>query len=271
MSVLEVFGKNLRNLTALHGSQASVAQELDINRVQFQRYLHSEAFPKPNVLKRVCDYFGVDARILTELLTDEQLRSLQSGRRGEAMMNPRLQRAVTAINYCAPDQDYFGAFDEIPDGIYQKWRGSFARPDMICTYLVRVFTRNQVRLIRGYQPRSLYWNEVSPKSREREYRGMLMRQRVGLAAIYMHGPPSRIVTANYLEPVEFRYGPAVAGACFVASPNRPDKARVARCLMFRIQGGWPEAMRAARQKTYHAPEEVAEDIYSFVCPRDETF
>lgn len=68
MSVLRQFGKNLRILCSRKPSIAHVARDLDINKVQFHRYLNSESYPKPPVLKAICDYFGVDARIMLEPL-----------------------------------------------------------------------------------------------------------------------------------------------------------------------------------------------------------
>ncbi len=67
-SVSLIFGHNLRSLCAHRASIAAVARDLDINKVQFNRYLTGQSFPKPAVLERICDYFDVDARILLEPL-----------------------------------------------------------------------------------------------------------------------------------------------------------------------------------------------------------
>lgn len=67
-SVSRIFGDNLRVLCARRPSIASVARDLDINKVQFNRYLTGQSYPKPEVLKQICRYFEVDARILLEPL-----------------------------------------------------------------------------------------------------------------------------------------------------------------------------------------------------------
>jgi len=54
-SVLRVFGENLRLLGKTRPSNASVCRDLDINRVQFNRYMSGHSFPKPNVLQQICD------------------------------------------------------------------------------------------------------------------------------------------------------------------------------------------------------------------------
>lgn len=63
-----VFGDNLRLLCGRRPSIASVARDLEISKVQFNRYLNGESHPKPPVLQRICSYFDVDGRILLEPL-----------------------------------------------------------------------------------------------------------------------------------------------------------------------------------------------------------
>lgn len=79
MSVLRVFGENLRLLCKTRPSIASVCRDLDINRVQFNRYMSSHSFPKPNVLQQICDYFLVDSRIYLEPLTPDDLERVRRG------------------------------------------------------------------------------------------------------------------------------------------------------------------------------------------------
>jgi len=65
-----IFGRNLRQLCKRVGTIAEVADHLDVNRVQMNRILNGESFPKPGLMKRICDYFQVDARILLQLLSE---------------------------------------------------------------------------------------------------------------------------------------------------------------------------------------------------------
>ena len=55
VSVLRVFGENLRLLGKMRASIASVCRDLDINRVQLNRYMSGHSLPKPNVLQQICD------------------------------------------------------------------------------------------------------------------------------------------------------------------------------------------------------------------------
>ncbi|MCK5503219.1 MAG: helix-turn-helix transcriptional regulator [Tritonibacter mobilis] len=58
-----MFSSNLKLLTQ-ETSISCLCRQMGMNRTQFSRYRNGEAFPRPEVLKRICDHFGVDASIL---------------------------------------------------------------------------------------------------------------------------------------------------------------------------------------------------------------
>ena len=70
ISVHQIFGRNLRELCKRTGTIAEVADLLGVNRVQMNRILNDKSFPKPGLMKRICDYFSVNARILFEPLAE---------------------------------------------------------------------------------------------------------------------------------------------------------------------------------------------------------
>ncbi len=57
---MDPFGPNLRLLCAYRPSISRVAQDLKINRSQLNRYLAGNSFPRGPLMRRICDYFGVD-------------------------------------------------------------------------------------------------------------------------------------------------------------------------------------------------------------------
>jgi len=59
----DILGANLRRLTT-GLNIAQVTRDLGIHRSQFDRYLHGETFPGPELLARICRHFKVDANIL---------------------------------------------------------------------------------------------------------------------------------------------------------------------------------------------------------------
>lgn len=271
MSVLDAFGQNLRNLTALRGSQTSVANDLDIGRVQFQRYLRSESFPKPNLLKRICEYFGVDARILTDVLTSEQLHMIEMGRHGTVVMSPTAGPITEAINYCIPDQNYFPADTELPDGIYQVWRGSLSRNGQAYRMLIRIHTVSGARVVRGYDHAHIFRLRTRSSGRIREIRGMLLRQKIGFATLYFHSDPSRVVSMDYLEPIDFGYTPAATGISTIARSAVQDARRTVRILIFRLDDNFKEILAAGRAKPFVKWSDVPAPVLQYIEPGSETF
>ncbi|NDY92081.1 helix-turn-helix domain-containing protein [Ideonella livida] len=54
------FAHNLRLLCSFYPSIAEVCRRLDINRAQFNRYLSGRFQPGAGLLRRLCDFFGVE-------------------------------------------------------------------------------------------------------------------------------------------------------------------------------------------------------------------
>jgi len=57
---MDSFGLNLRLLCGYRPSISRVAQDLKINRSQLNRYLAGSSFPRGALMRRICDYFGVE-------------------------------------------------------------------------------------------------------------------------------------------------------------------------------------------------------------------
>ena len=58
-----IFARNLAALT--DGKNISLlAEQIGINRTQFNKYRSGESTPSPEVLKRIYEHFGYDARLL---------------------------------------------------------------------------------------------------------------------------------------------------------------------------------------------------------------
>lgn len=54
------FADNLRLLCSYKASISEVCRDLSINRSQFNRYLAGRAAPRPGLMRRICDYFGLE-------------------------------------------------------------------------------------------------------------------------------------------------------------------------------------------------------------------
>lgn len=128
--IRSVLSENLRILVDRSESVSQICRDIGINRTQFNRYLNGESFPRPDVLQRICIYFKVDARILTEPLQ-------------------ALERAQDQdeSNFFAP------AFEPVsqsvlPDGIYEEWKLSWLFKDAVNFHLVQVKTVHQTRWVK---------------------------------------------------------------------------------------------------------------------------
>ena len=82
----DALGNNLKLLCSHYRSISEVCRRLAINRAQFNRYLAGESLPSRHNLKRICDFFGVEAYELS--LPDEQFANLIGARRKDPAQTP---------------------------------------------------------------------------------------------------------------------------------------------------------------------------------------
>lgn len=169
-----IFGQNLRQLSADYPSVAELCRDLGINRTQFNRYLTGESFPRPDVLHRICIFFGVDARILLEPV--ESLKSAAYDLLGHPAVSGFFGSEPVDVS-----QDLF------PDGFYRFVRRSFIDEAQFVLGLVHVRRQDDYTFLRGFEPRSAMRHQgLSTDPRNREYRGIVMRQEEGLMMIVTH-------------------------------------------------------------------------------------
>lgn len=169
-----IFGNNLRALSDDYPSVAGLCRDLGINRTQFNRYLSGESFPRPDVLHRICDFFGTDARILLE-----PAGSIRAG-------------AFDLLNHPVVSGFFGSGPIEVPDalfpsGIYRFVRRSFIDELKFVMGLVRVYRADGYTFLRGFEPRAaLRLQGLSTALHDREYRGIVMRQDEGVMIIAAH-------------------------------------------------------------------------------------
>lgn len=126
-----IFGRNLRQLIGNGVSVSEVARDIGINRTQLSRYLYGEAFPRPDVLHRICVHFDVDARILTDPI--ENIR-LDDGESVSAPAGP------------FDDLDFEPVSQSVlPDGFYIEWKSSWTNEGYFTKQLMLVYTDGGTR------------------------------------------------------------------------------------------------------------------------------
>lgn len=149
-------------------SVSGAADALGISRVQFQRYLKGESFPKPGMLKRICDMLGVDARIYTEPVTKTLLASMHRGPSEEIALVHKAA-IYNAIGWAIPGDHSFLGPHSLDNGLYRLWRKSFTFHDRVNCVHFQISESEGVKFLRGFEPRAIFSERVTGPSRE--YRG----------------------------------------------------------------------------------------------------
>lgn len=168
-----IFGENLRALTAGYPSIASLCRELMINRTQFNRYLSGESFPRPDVLHRICEFLGTDARILLEPV--ETLKSTSP----DLLRHPIIAQYFESEPVAIPE-------DLLPSGLYRFVRRSFIDETLFVRGLVNIHRIDGRTFVRGSEPIDARRAQgLSTARRDREFRGIAVRQEEGIMMIIM--------------------------------------------------------------------------------------
>lgn len=165
-----MFGDNLRILSQKYASISDLSRRLGINRTQLNRYLSGESFPRPDVLDRICTFFGVDARILLEPV-DSLAHSTQ------VLNSPFLAEFLGSAALGIPEETF-------PSGFYRFSRRSFTDDSRFVVGLVYVFRDGELTYVRGYEAKEAMQQQGLPSdARAREFRGYVTRQEEGISLI----------------------------------------------------------------------------------------
>ncbi|MGJ5618950.1 helix-turn-helix domain-containing protein [Sulfitobacter sp. MF3-043] len=182
-----MFGLNLRTLASSYDSISDLARQLGINRTQFNRYLSGESFPRPDVLSRICSFFGVDARVLLQPV--DEIGSDQ-----DPIANPFLRDFVGSGARDVPEELF-------PAGFYRFSRRSFVTEDLYIVGLVHVRRDASNTFLRGYETKTAMKLQFLPThASAREFRGVVMQQEDGLS-IFASRKHAMTSSFNYLSRV----------------------------------------------------------------------
>lgn len=232
--IRSVFGRNLRRLCAGEASVSDLCRRIGINRTQFNRYLTGEAFPRPDVLARICAHFSVDARILLE-----PLDALKSDWRLRAAA---LMHDIATPPSARPFDHYL-----MPDGIYRFWRRSFSTPGRYVAGLWRVHTTDGVKRLKSFD---LYPNPVRRGTRrfarKVPYSGVFMQHFDGVSLLCSTG------SENVLSFTFFEYGLTGStryynGVSLLTRRQMSGTARLSSIVLERFEGSHADLVGLARQ------------------------
>ncbi|OIQ33678.1 MAG: transcriptional regulator [Alphaproteobacteria bacterium MedPE-SWcel] len=228
-----VFGDNLRRLSRDYPSISELSRRLGINRTQFNRYISGESFPRPDVLDRICCFFGVDARILLEpvQLGDPVKEHVVHS----AYLKEFFDTGITRVT-----EDVF------PSGFYRFTRRSFISEDSFVVGIVLVHRIDGVTYIKGYEPRAgMQFQGLSTSGRTREYRGYMTCHEDGVAFV-LSRRNSLTHSFNYLARVSAAENSLWTG--YVARSIRESESgeRVIRMIYEYLGTEVKDAIAAAR-------------------------
>ena len=240
-----------------------MANDLGISRVQFRRYLAGTSFPKPQVLERICEYFSVDARILTEHLDERLLLEMQIGQ-SQRFRHATAPSWLEAMSFACPDQDFFTGPHDLEDGLYFSWHNSKIKPGQITNNFVQVKTLNRARIVRGFEKPEFDLPTRSTRA-DREYKGICLRQGTGYSIIQFHPEPGKIVSHTYLSPVNILNSDIVfVGMSTIGRVEVPGFSRHSRVVWTRILPTCADILRHAHIPFRQPPANVPDGITSIL-------
>ena len=227
-----ILGDNLRHLCRDAVSISELCRTIGVNRTQFMRYLNGSAFPRPDVLFRICNHFGVDANIL--------LRRLDAPPPEPSPLPP--VQAQLMLNPQRPFDHYL-----LPDGMYRYWRMSFRNPGRAYCGMARIYSRNGLKLWKGYDIHDVAIRAGTKRhARSTCYDGHLIQQFDGFALM------SRTPHNDQMNVTYFEYGMDAlpdyfSGISFITRRRLSEANRLTAIVMQRLQnvcGVWLQAARA---------------------------
>lgn len=133
---------NLKALCSYHKSIAEVCRQLGMNRSQFNRYLSGETFPSLRIMRRMCDFFGVEeAEILMphgQFMELIRLKPQESGVRAETNKIAAIAEDLRMGSRSGLDRYV---------GYYFTYYNSMSHPGMILRALTQIYrTRHGINV-----------------------------------------------------------------------------------------------------------------------------
>ena len=227
-----MFGANLRIMARDYPSISELSRQLGINRTQFNRYLAGESFPRPDVLDRLCSFFGVDARILLDPV--EALSASNDPLTGSFLRDFVGQGAAEVTE------------EVFPSGFYRFTRRSFADQSKFAMGLVYVFRNEGTCYVRGYEPRHAMRVQGFPlDTQAREYRGIVLREENGIASL-MSRRGTMTCSFNFLSRVASFNNNFWVGYVTRTVPETVSSSRVVRMAYEYLDVPFKEVMGIAR-------------------------
>jgi len=238
-AIRQVFGDNLRTLCTRYPSVTALCRELGVNRTQFNRYMSGESFPRPDVLHRICRFFGVDARILLEPIARIEAERGKEARHDDLLSHPHLAEFLPPEIATVPPKTF-------PDGFYLFVRKSFIETDNFMRGILQVTRRDGRAFLRGFDPcTTLREKGLSTAPRDREYRGLVLHKQDGVMAVSARRN-ALSCTFSYLTPARDLQPNLWEGYVARAVHEKVNEDRAARVVYEHLGDSRTRILAAAR-------------------------
>lgn len=239
-----MFGANLRVLARKYPSISDLSRRLGINRTQFNRYLSGESFPRPDVLDRICSFFGVDARILLDPVDGFTAKGL-------ILNGPVLSDFLGVSAEDLGEKDF-------PSGFYRFSRRSFVNDTQFIVGLVYVFRDAGFTYVRGFEAKEAMLQQGLPAgSRTREFRGYATRQEDGVAMVISRRK-GMTCSFNYLSRVNSFENNFWVGYVTRTVRESATGTRAARMVYEHLGRDLKKALAAARTVGFKAESDLTQ-------------
>jgi hypothetical protein len=209
------------------------------------RILNGESFPKPGLMKRICDHFSVNARILLEPLADlEAEHQNQNAGKAISMAEP-LSYAFFGRDYSV--NEYNKNHEIVPDGLHLMIRPSFMWRDGYWIGMVRFFNKGGAQLMRGFDPiaRSMKRSDLTPM-RVREYRGPMLNSSESISFLYATWIPNTVIGIDHFGTRTWPTHGFLSGRCLVMSSANPIGKTVVPSILQPLEQDTKTILNAAR-------------------------
>lgn len=240
-----MFAQNLSHLMTGVRGVSRFCEAIGISRSQLNRYLDGSSSPNIIVLSKLCAYFDVDARILLEPLCHIQ-KSRESSR--FSFVDDRLSSSAYDV-----DDAY------LPCGTYRLWRYAFSQPGKIYCALARVFEAGNQKVWRSLQPNSVLANGEARNVKDRETKGVILRQDRGFSVILVE-VRCFVLGMYYFEKADYVHSPVFQGVGMNSLPSSRQSLRVYPQMLEKVGSQRGCLMSAARMMGFHDPSAVSPHV-----------
>lgn len=267
---VENFAENLRFLCGFYSSISEVCRKLEINRQQFNRYLSGKSFPSFKNLKKICDFFGVEADEITESPTVFQSKVAPPAHAQSQYAIPENLARIIMPLLRNPSEGM-----ERYEGYYYRYFYSFGFPGFIFRSFMKIYKSNDIYFMKHIE-RSSGTNPMLGARLTIKYHGLVFLQADRLFIVESEPELNSTISETILTPNYRPNNPYLMGLMICASScgaHQPGSART----VFEYLGKNIDVRQAMKQcDLFHhtderIPKSIKQAITNVITPEEFTF